>query len=253
MVVPTGVIIALGGLFTATTVAADVDEQLLVLVTKTVYEPAEDAVKLAVVSPLMFDPFNFHWYDKPVPVFAVNETLPPLQKDADPAGDIDATGRLLTVTTVAADVAEQLLVLVTTTVYEPAEDAVKLAVVSPLIFEPFNFHWYDKPVPVFAVNETLPPLQKDADPAGDIDATGRLLTVTTVAADVAEQLLVLVTTTVYEPAEDAVKLAVVAPLMFDPFNFHWYDKPDPVFAFNTTFPPEQKVVKPTGVMVALGG
>ena len=121
------------------------------------------------------------------------------------------------------------------------------------MFEPFNFHWYDKPIPVFAFNTTFPGEQKVVEPTGVVEAAGGVLTVTIVAEDVAEQLLVLVTTAVYEPAEDAVKLAVVAPLMFDPFNFHWYDNPVPVFAFKSTLPGAQKVVEPCGVIVAAGG
>ena len=72
------------------------------------------------------------------------------------------------------------------------------------MFEPFNFHWYNNPVPVFAFKTTFPPEQKVVKPPAVMVALGGLFTVTTVAADVAEQLLALVTTTVYDPAEDAV-------------------------------------------------
>ena len=37
-----------------------------------------------------------------------------------------------------------------------------------------------------------------------------------------------------------------------PFHFHWYDNPVPVLAFNVTELPEQKVVGPLAVMVAVG-
>jgi hypothetical protein len=46
--------------FTVTVVAVEVAEQLLLFVTKTVYEPEIVAVKLAPVAPEMFVPLFFH-------------------------------------------------------------------------------------------------------------------------------------------------------------------------------------------------
>jgi hypothetical protein len=72
------------------------------------------------------------------------------------------------------------------------------------------------------------------------------LTVTVVAELVAEQLFEFVTVTVYEPEVETVIEEVVAPLL------HKYVKPVPVFAFNTTLPPSQKVVAEPAVIVAVG-
>jgi hypothetical protein len=54
------VIFAVGKAFTVTVKAGDVNEQPLLLVTVTVYEPAAVAVKLADVAPLTGDPPRFH-------------------------------------------------------------------------------------------------------------------------------------------------------------------------------------------------
>ena len=53
-----------------------------------------------------------------------------------------------------------------------------------------------KPVPVFELNNTLPPVHKLKLPPAVIVAVGRALTVTTLAAEVAEQPLAFVTVTV---------------------------------------------------------
>jgi hypothetical protein len=68
------------------------------------------------VAPVMFVPFNFHWYERPVPVLAFNTTLPPWQNVVAVAAVIIAVGRAFTVTTVAVLVEEHVLALVTTTV-----------------------------------------------------------------------------------------------------------------------------------------
>ena len=44
----------------------------------------------------------------------------------------------------------------------------------------------------------------------------------------------------------------VSPEIVEPFNCHWYDKPAPELAVKITDPPEQKVVGPEAVIVALG-
>ena len=61
---------------------------------------------------------------------------------------------------------------------------------------PFNLQTYDKPVPILAFNTTEPPVQKLVEPAAVMVAIGGVLIVTTVAKEVAEQALALVTVTV---------------------------------------------------------
>ena len=59
---------------------------------------------------------------------------------------------------------------------------------------PLLFHTYVKPTPVGAFNTTFPPAQNVVDPVAVILAVGKVFTVTTVAADVAEQPLVVTVT-----------------------------------------------------------
>jgi hypothetical protein len=70
------------------------------------------------------------------------------------------------------------------------------------------------------------------------------LTVTTSAVLVAEQPLDPVTVTEYEPASVAVMACVVSPVL------QRYDEPE--LAVKTTLPPEQKVIGPPAVIVAVG-
>ena len=70
------------------------------------------------------------------------------------------------------------------------------------------------------------------------------VTVTTVAADVAEQLAALVTVTVYDPAVLTVIACVVAPLL--------HNQDDPADAVSVTEPPVQNVTGPPAVIVADG-
>ena len=72
----------------------------------------------------MATPAFFHTYVKPVPVFALNNTDPPLQKVVAPPAVIVAVGSVVTVIVVALDVALQPLALLTVTVYDPAVVAV---------------------------------------------------------------------------------------------------------------------------------
>jgi hypothetical protein len=60
---------------------------------------------------------------------------------------------------------------------------------------PFNLQTYVKPVPVLAFRTTEPPVQKLVEDAAVMLAVGGVLTVTTVAKEVAEQALALVTVT----------------------------------------------------------
>ena len=61
MVVVDGVIVAVGSELTVTTVAVLVEEHDEVFVTVKVYDPLAVAVYEALVAPVMFVPFNFHW------------------------------------------------------------------------------------------------------------------------------------------------------------------------------------------------
>jgi hypothetical protein len=99
-----------------------------------------------------------------------------------------STGKGFTVTFVTADVAEQLFVLVAVTVYAPLLATDMAESVEPLL------HLYV--LPPLAVSVTDPPEQKLKAPPAEILTTGRGLMVSTVAADVAEQLFASVTVTV---------------------------------------------------------
>src|SRR5207248_730140 len=90
------------------------------------------------------------------------------------------------------DVALHVLASVTVTVYEPVAVTRIDCVVAPVD------HMYVKPTG--AVSVTLPPAQNVVAPLGVIvGVAGFALTVTTVASDVALQVLPSVTVTVYEP------------------------------------------------------
>ena len=81
-------------------------------------------------------------------------------------------------------------------------------------------------------------------PDGVIVAFGGLLTVTTVAADVATQPAASVTSTVSVSVAEMITDCVVAPLD--------QSQDVPLFAFRVTLPPAQNVVGPDGVIVAVG-
>jgi hypothetical protein len=132
----------------------------------------------------------------PVPVFELNNTLPPAQKVKLPPAVIVAVGKALTVTTLAAEVAEHPLELVLVTVYEPAVVAVYVDAVAPAIVTPFFFQTYVIPALVFELSTTLPPVHKLKLPPAVIIAVGKALTVTTLAVEVAEHPLELVLVTV---------------------------------------------------------
>ena len=68
-------------------------------------------------------------------------------------------------------------------------------------------------MPEDAVSVTEPPAQNVIGPPAEIVGAGNGFTVTTVAAEDAEQLDAFVTVTVYEPANDVVIACVVAPLL----------------------------------------
>ena len=91
---------------------------------------------------------------------------------------------------------------------------------------------------------TEPPVHKEVLPPAVIVAVGNAFTVTTVAADVAEQLAALVTVTVYDPAALTVIACVVAPLL--------HNQDDPADAVSVTEPPLQNVTGPPAVIVAVG-
>ena len=120
----------------------------------------------------------------------VSVTEPPEQKVVGPpAVIVGVAGLEFTVTTVAADVAEQPEPFVTVTVYDPEVLTVIDCEVAPL----------DQRFPLAAddVRVTEPPEQNVVGPPAVIVGIGGFeLTVTTVAADVAEQPEPFVTVTV---------------------------------------------------------
>ena len=131
-------------------------------------------------------------------------TEPPVQKVVGPPAVIVAAGRALTVTVVAADVAEQPLASVTVTLYAPAALTVMDWVVAPLD-QRYALALDD-------VSVTEPPAQNVVGPPAVMVGDGGGLTVTLVAAEVAEQPFASVTVTLYAPAALTVMDCVVAPL-----------------------------------------
>ena len=101
----------------------------------------------------------------------------------------------LTVTGIAAEVAEQPAAVVTVTVKLPALLTVIDCVVAPLL--------HNQEFPAEAVRETLFPWQKFVAPFAVINAAGNGLTVTITAAEVLVHVP-FVTVTVYEPELFAV-------------------------------------------------
>jgi hypothetical protein len=115
------VILTVGVAFTVMFVAAEVDEQF-VLLTATVYAPAVVTVYVTFVAPVIIPVALDHWYVKPEPVFAESTIDPPVQKEV--LGDVMlAVGIVFTVMFVVVEVTEQF-VLLTFTVYAPAVVAV---------------------------------------------------------------------------------------------------------------------------------
>ena len=169
---PPAVIVGTGGVgLTVTVVAADVEEQVP-LETVTVYEPEAVTVIDCAVAPV----------DQVFPVaeddVKVTE-LPEQNVVGPPAVMVGTGGSVFTVTNVAAEVDEQDP-LETVTVYEPLVVTVIDCVVAPV----------DQLFPVDAedVNVTEPPAQKEVGPpAVIVGVAGVGLTVTVVAAEVAEQ------------------------------------------------------------------
>ena len=75
---------------------------------------------------------------------------------------------------------------------------------APAIAAPFNLQAYVNPVPALALSTTEPPAQKLVEVAAVMVAVGGVFTATMASEELAEQLLALVTVTVYEPAVLAV-------------------------------------------------
>ena len=146
------------------------------------YEPSSETVIDCVVAP--FDQ-RFPVADEDVKV-----TLPPWQKVVAPeAVIVGVAGNALTVTKVAAEVAELQVPLLTKTLYDPASETVIDCVVAP----------FDQRFPVAddEVKVTLPPWQKIVAPDAEIvGVAGTAFTVTVVAADGAEEHAPLLTVTV---------------------------------------------------------
>ena len=151
---------------------------------------------------------------------------------------IGVAGFALTVTTVAAEVAEQPDPLVTVTVYEPEALTEIDCVVAPVD--------HVLPVAEEEVKVTEPPEQNVVGPPADmVGVAGFEFTVTTVVVEVAEQPEPFVTVTLYEPEVFTTMDCEVAPV----------DHVLPVAEeeVNVTEPPEQNVVGPLAEMVGVAG
>ena len=138
----------------------------------------------------------------PVADEEVNVMLAPGQKPEGPViTGVAGTGFAVTMN--AADVAEQPLMSVTVTEYEPAAETVIDGVVAPV----------DQRFPVAAddVRVAEVPAQNEAGPL-TVGVGTAVLVATILAADVAEQPAASVTVTVNEPAADTVIDCVAAPV-----------------------------------------
>jgi hypothetical protein len=172
VVAPDAVMAAAGRSCTVTVTGAEAALQPFASVTVTVESPASVTSIDRVVAP--FD----QRYDAPAE--AVSVTLPPVQNVVGPDAVITGTARAWTVTLTGALVAVQpFAASVTVTVNDP----LALTAIDRVV-APFD-HSHDAPSD--AVSVTLPPAQNVVLPVGVIDAGAAVCTVTTVAADVAEQ------------------------------------------------------------------
>ena len=173
-----------GNGLTVTTIAVEVAEQPLALVT--VYEPLVVAVMDCVCNP--FD----HKYVEPV--LAVKTTEPPAQNVVAPPAAIVADADGLTVTDAVVDVVHPLAlvtlyVIVTKPDVTPDTTPVVLTVATALLLD-------DQVPPVVELaNVVVEPVHTFDDPV-IAATTGNALTVTGVATDVAEHPLAFVTVTV---------------------------------------------------------
>ena len=104
-------------------------------------------------------------------------------------------------------------------------------------------------VPPLAVKTALLPEHIFVDGDAVITGIGKELTVTAIAELGAEtQPLASVAITVYEPDVEAVYIKADVPTGVDPFLQEYVEPP---LAVKTTLPPEQKVVDPPAVIVAV--
>ncbi|MCA6458394.1 MAG: hypothetical protein IM599_04635 [Chitinophagaceae bacterium] len=228
VVVPLGVIVAVGNGFTVTVVTDEVALQPFPSVAVTVMPPLLATEIVDKVSPVL------HTYD--VPPLPVKETVPPAQNVVVPLGVIVAVGNGFTVTVVTDEVALQPFPSVAVTVMLPLLATEIVDNVSPVL------HIYDVPPP--PVKETFPPVQNVVVPLGVIVAVGNGFTVTVVTDEVALQPFPSVAVTVMLPL-----LATEIVDKFEPV-LHTYDVPPP--PVKETVPPAQNVVVPLGVIVAVG-
>jgi len=144
----------------------------------------------------------------------VRVTLPPEQNVVGPDVEMDAVTGAVSVTTVAADVPEHPAAFVPVTVKVPDAETVMVGDV-----EPFDQR-YDASPAGRAVSVTEPPSQKVVGPLAEMDMTGAVLTVTTVAEDCGDvHPDAFVPVTVYEPEPVAVMDCVVA--YAPPSLYHW--------------------------------
>jgi uncharacterized protein with GYD domain len=205
------------------------DEQPFAI-TSTEKDPEVETVMDCVVAP----------FDQRLPVAddEVNTTEPPEQNVVDPLAVIVGTaGKAVTVTLVAAEVAEQKPLL-TVTEYDPEAETVMDCVVSPV----------DQRLSVAEdeVKTTLPPAQNVVGPPAEIvGVVGVGFTVTDVVAEFPDEQPLVMTSTEKDPEVETVMDCVVAP----------FDQRLPVAddEVNTTEPPEQNVVDPLAMIAGTAG
>jgi hypothetical protein len=128
----------------------------------------------------MLTRFFCHTYVRPVPVFAVNVTLPPVQNVVGPEGVIVAPGPGAIVMIAVFDVSKHPDAVEMRTRYVPVCVALYVAETAPEIATPFLIHWYSRPVPVFAESRMLPLPQ--IEPVVGVIAAPRFVTVTVIVS-----------------------------------------------------------------------
>jgi hypothetical protein len=205
------VILANGSGFTTTEVGAEVEAHPFELVTVTVMSCVVVTVIDCVVAPVL------HKYE--VPVLAVNTTEPPWQKVVEPLAVITADGSEFTVKFVDTVLVQPFaFVYVYVKVVVPGLTPVTTPVVA-LIAATVLFAVDHKPPACALLITAVLPSQTVVAPALAA-RTGSGLTVTFVAAEVAEQPLLVVIVTAYAPVAFATYVLEVAPVIAAPFNLH---------------------------------
>jgi hypothetical protein len=231
---------------TALLVAVAVDAHVALLVITTVIASpfvGEVNAYVADVAPVMFTPFFFHWYVGVVPPLvgvavkftAVPEHTVVLFAAILTLGVTAVVTVIVTALLVAVLVdAHVALLVITTVIKSPLAGEVNayVAEVAPVMFTPFFFHWYVGVVPPFvgvAMKFTAVPvhtvvllaaiLTEGVTAVVTVIVTGLLFTT---VADGQTALLVICKVMISPLTKTSeVYVADVAPLILEPFFFHW--------------------------------